>query len=115
MAHAELSGRNPPVGLTFGTSMRRLLDRLAAIDAELRLRAELERLDEDTLRDVGLTRARIDAELRRRRWARPCLTRASVVEHEHELGGVAVGGGAGAVGEAGDEQRRDPLDLGVEA
>jgi uncharacterized protein YjiS (DUF1127 family) len=50
---------------SLGMSLRRLLDRLAAIDAALRLRAELERLDERTLRDVGLTRAEIDAEIRR--------------------------------------------------
>jgi len=50
---------------SLGMSLRRVLDRLAAIDAELRLRGELERLDERTLRDVGLTRAQIEAEIRR--------------------------------------------------
>ena len=49
------------------TTLRGLLDRLAAIDAEIRQRAELGRLDARTLRDIGLTRAEIDAEIRRLR------------------------------------------------
>jgi uncharacterized protein YjiS (DUF1127 family) len=44
---------------------RRLLNRLAAIDAGLRRRADLGRIDERTLRDIGVTRAVIDAELGR--------------------------------------------------
>jgi uncharacterized protein YjiS (DUF1127 family) len=50
---------------SLGMALRRLLDQLAAIDAELRLRADLRRLDERTLRDVGLSRDEIDAEARR--------------------------------------------------
>jgi uncharacterized protein YjiS (DUF1127 family) len=56
-------------------SLRRWLDRLAAIDAALRRRAALERLDERALRDVGLTRAQIDAEIRRLRPGRGLLAR----------------------------------------
>jgi uncharacterized protein YjiS (DUF1127 family) len=48
-----------------GLTPRRLLDRLAAIDANHRLRAELSRLDERMLRDVGLSRDDIRAEVRR--------------------------------------------------
>jgi uncharacterized protein YjiS (DUF1127 family) len=47
-----------------GLTPRRLLDRLAAIDAEHRLCADLERFDERTLCDVGLSRDDIDAEVR---------------------------------------------------
>ena len=50
-----------------GLTPRRLLDRLAAIDAEYRLRADLERLDERTLLDVGLSCDDIEAEMRRLR------------------------------------------------
>jgi uncharacterized protein YjiS (DUF1127 family) len=48
-----------------GSTLRRLLDHLAAIDANHHLRAQLRRLDDRTLRDVGLGRADIDAEIRR--------------------------------------------------
>ena len=50
---------------SLGMTLLGLLDRLAAIDAKLRQRAELGRLDARTLRDVGLSRAEIDAEIRR--------------------------------------------------
>lgn len=66
--HDPANRRNAPVRSRFaplGRSLRRLLDRLAAIDAELRLRTELERLDDHMLRDVGLSRAEIAAEIRR--------------------------------------------------
>jgi uncharacterized protein YjiS (DUF1127 family) len=60
--------RNAPMSTTLASlrsTARSLLDRLAAIDAELRLRAELGRLDERTLRDIGLSRTDVDAEIRR--------------------------------------------------
>ena len=44
---------------------RGLLHRLAAIDAGLRRRADLRRIDERTLRDIGVTRADVDEELSR--------------------------------------------------
>jgi uncharacterized protein YjiS (DUF1127 family) len=50
---------------SLATTLRGLLDRLAAIDANIRQRAELGRLDARTLRDIGLSRAEIDAEIRR--------------------------------------------------
>ena len=46
-------------------TLRRLLDLLVEIDEDLRLRADLGRLDERTLRDVGLSGEQIDAEIRR--------------------------------------------------
>ena len=52
---------------SLASTLRGLLDRLAALDAKHRLRAELGRLDARTLRDVGVTRAEIDAEIRRLR------------------------------------------------
>lgn len=44
---------------------RGLLDRLVRFDALWRARAHLEALDDRMLRDIGLTRADVDAELRR--------------------------------------------------
>ena len=45
--------------------MRGILDRLSALDARHRNRMDLEALDDRMLRDVGLTRADVAAELRR--------------------------------------------------
>jgi uncharacterized protein YjiS (DUF1127 family) len=43
-----------------------LIDRLHAWDAAYRAREQMLRLDDHTLRDIGVTRADIDAALRRR-------------------------------------------------
>lgn len=48
-----------------GFSLRRLLARLVALEGAYRQRADLAALDDRMLRDVGLTRADVDAELRR--------------------------------------------------
>jgi len=46
-------------------TVRGILDRLASLDARYRNRMDLEALDDRMLRDVGLTRADVAAELRR--------------------------------------------------
>ena len=48
-----------------------LLPRLADVVALRRQRARLARLDEDQLRDIGLTRAEADAEANRPFWDAP--------------------------------------------
>jgi uncharacterized protein YjiS (DUF1127 family) len=65
---------------SLGMALRSWLDQLAAIDAELRLRAALSRLDERTLRDVGLSRAEIEAEVLRL----PCFGRRGVSDPRKE-------------------------------
>jgi uncharacterized protein YjiS (DUF1127 family) len=45
---------------------RGLLGLLAELDARWRTRAQLAQLDDHILRDIGVSRAEIDAELRRR-------------------------------------------------
>jgi uncharacterized protein YjiS (DUF1127 family) len=47
-------------------TVRGLLGFLADLDARWRARAQLARLDDHILRDIGISRAEIDAELRRR-------------------------------------------------
>jgi uncharacterized protein YjiS (DUF1127 family) len=42
---------------------RKVLDRLVALDALHRERANLRRVDENTLRDIGVTRADLEATL----------------------------------------------------
>jgi uncharacterized protein YjiS (DUF1127 family) len=49
-------------------SARGLLDRLAAADARHRLRAQMATFDDHMLRDIGVTRADLDRELRRSPW-----------------------------------------------
>ena len=46
-------------------TVRGILDRLASLDARYRDRMDLEALDDRMLRDIGLTRADVAAELRR--------------------------------------------------
>jgi uncharacterized protein YjiS (DUF1127 family) len=46
-------------------SVRGVLDRIVAADARHRDRVHLMRLDDDLLRDIGITRADVAAELRR--------------------------------------------------
>ena len=46
-------------------TVRGLLDRLSSLDARYRSRMDLAALDDRMLRDVGLTRADVAAELRR--------------------------------------------------
>ena len=46
-------------------SLRGVLDRLAAADARYRDRSNLVQLDARLIRDIGVTRADVDAELRR--------------------------------------------------
>ena len=47
-------------------AVRGLLAALAALDARYRARVQLAQLDDHILRDIGIGRAEIDAELRRR-------------------------------------------------
>lgn len=49
-------------------TVRGILARLAVLDALHRNRMDLKALDDRMLRDVGLTRADVDAELRRPLW-----------------------------------------------
>ncbi|PZQ52279.1 MAG: hypothetical protein DI556_01050 [Rhodovulum sulfidophilum] len=46
-------------------SVRGILDRLIALDALYRQRRTLESLDDRMLRDIGVTRADVDAEIKR--------------------------------------------------
>jgi uncharacterized protein YjiS (DUF1127 family) len=45
-------------------SVRGILDRLMALDALYRQRRTLESLDDRMLRDIGVTRAEVEAEIR---------------------------------------------------
>ena len=49
-------------------AVRGVLDRIAAADARYRDRANLRRLDDRMLRDMGVTRADVETELRRPIW-----------------------------------------------
>jgi uncharacterized protein YjiS (DUF1127 family) len=49
-------------------SVRGILDRLAALDAVYRQRRTLESLDDRMLRDIGVTRDDVNAEIRRPLW-----------------------------------------------
>ena len=61
VAHAQRADR-----LTWPRpSMRGILDRLVAYDALYRQRRALESLDDRMLRDIGVTRADVEAEAKR--------------------------------------------------
>lgn len=49
-------------------SARGVLDFLAALDARHQARQHMAKLDDHLLRDIGITRADIDGELRNSRW-----------------------------------------------
>lgn len=49
-------------------SVRGILDWLVAIDARYRQRRTLETLDDRMLRDIGVTRAEVEQEMRRPLW-----------------------------------------------
>jgi uncharacterized protein YjiS (DUF1127 family) len=46
-------------------TVRGVLDRIATADARYRTRLDLRRIDDRLLRDIGVTRADVEAELRR--------------------------------------------------
>lgn len=49
-------------------SVRGILDWLVALDARYRQRRTLETLDDRMLRDIGVTRAEVEQEIRRPLW-----------------------------------------------
>jgi uncharacterized protein YjiS (DUF1127 family) len=67
MSASTITLRSASFARPFPT-VRGVLDRLAAADARYRDRTNLRSVDDRLLRDMGVTRADVEAELRRRIW-----------------------------------------------
>ena len=62
---AQISGQTDRPRISLASALRRLLRKALALDLLARERDYLDRLDERTLRDIGLTRADVEGALSR--------------------------------------------------